>query len=58
MTWRKGEFRIVQRCNQCNALDATYYAGTGEYLCEECEEFARTLVATAQALEETNTDSD
>jgi hypothetical protein len=43
-----------QYCHQCKAPHASYYKGTDEYLCEECEDFARTLIATQEALEETD----
>jgi hypothetical protein len=43
-----------QYCHQCKAPHASYYKGTDEYLCAECEDFARTLIATQEALEETD----
>jgi hypothetical protein len=51
MTHTPGDSFIVHRCNQCRAPHATWFRPTDEYLCEECEDFARTLVATQEAME-------
>jgi hypothetical protein len=45
-----------RRCNQCGVCHAEYYGGTDEYLCEECEDFARTLITIEATMAEMKAD--